>query len=874
MKRSFLGQRWHYRSDTKSPDGLARELGINPLTAKLLAARGIDTREAAVAFLDPGLHRLLEPTALAGVERAATRIAQSIVDQEPIGVYGDYDVDGQTGTALLVRVIRELGGKPIPYIPNRIDEGYGLNIPAMKSLVERGSKAIVTVDCGISSIDEARWAKDHGIDLVVTDHHQPPPHLPDAYAIVDPALDLKYPGGPLAGCGVAFKVACATARQLEGNANAVMRYVDLVALGTVADVVPLLGENRSLVKVGLERLSSDETLIGLKALKEVAGIEGKVTAGQVGFVLAPRLNAAGRIGDPMLGLRLLLTDDEDEALELASLLDRVNTRRQEIEERVVDDCIKLIERDTKVDQERALVVAKEGWHPGVIGIAASRLTELFYRPAVVLAIDGDEAKGSGRSIPGFDLYEAVSRCSRHLERFGGHRAAAGMTVKASALEEFALSFYETAKDMLSPEDLVPALEFDDYAELDRIDLDFLEELALLEPHGPGNPAPVLVCQDAAVTARPVGRDQSHLRFDIRSLKSDSSLDGIGFGLAERLARPMEDTPLVDLAFTPQINEWNGRRKPSLRVRDVRPAQSLLGPAPTLLRALREVAVTYEVEGNHLSGQFTPSEDERQAVGTATWRIADLRQQDPVHALKREIAAGKPCYLIAATAKDAREIAADLADDPVLKPLTTAWHDDAPQGALDLIQQALSTDRWVVVAATPPPVSMNRADVSIFVWQPPLSPGKLVRHLAWCAKHGDELKLQLSFDRQGIETLSHRLEALYPDRERLGRIYIHFKRHFQGEIISRQDGAAVARAIGLGVLPETVDAACQIFAELGLVEATEGGWRLLPEPAGKVDLEKSLRYNESNIVKEGFSQYASLLLQVPPSGFIEALLGLV
>jgi single-stranded-DNA-specific exonuclease len=552
---------------------LVRALGLHPLAARVLAARGHGAPEAASRFLDASLSSLPDPFAMKDMDRAVERIRRALEAGERIACYGDYDVDGVTSTALLAGFLRAAGGDVVEYVPHRLVEGYGLNAGAVAKLAARGVRLLVTVDCGITSREEVRAASALGLDTVVVDHHTVPVELPAAAAILNPHQDgCGYPTKDLAAVGVTFALVMALRRQLReagrfarGAEPNLKEALDLVALGTVADVVPLVGANRVLVRWGLEVLSTSRRP-GVRALKRVAGVaEGlPVTAGQVGFRLAPRINAAGRLDDAGRGVRLLLAERPEAAQALAEELDRENQARQEIERRILEEAV--TDASSRVAAgARGLVLARDGWHPGVIGIVASRLVERFHRPVVLVALENGTGKGSGRSIESFHLYDALSACRDHLARYGGHRHAAGVTLERAQVEPFRDAFEAYAAERLSGEDLQPRCRIDAWVDDGDLTDRAAADLEKLAPFGAGHPEPVFALRGAAARGRTVGSAGAHLKLAIGA----RGLDAIGFGMGDR-ARLCAEGP-VDAAFSVGFDEWDGSRRLQLKLRDLRRA---------------------------------------------------------------------------------------------------------------------------------------------------------------------------------------------------------------------------------------------------------------------------------------------------------------
>ncbi len=536
------------------------EAGYAPLLAAVLALRGIRTAAAADELLNPGAERLVDPLRMKSMNRAAARLQRAIRDREIVAVYGDYDVDGITATVLLTDYLRRKGLTVIPYIPDRGAEGYGVNASAVDALHEKSVQLIVTVDCGITAVEECLYARQLGIDMIITDHHECGGELPPALAVVDPKQpDESYPNQVLAGVGVAMKLACAC----EGNTEAVLeQYADLVAVGTVADVMPLIGENRALVRMGISALE-DRPRPGMAAMLRETGLGGRaISATSIGFGLAPRLNAAGRLGQAQIALDLLLTESPDKASRLARQLCELNRRRQEIETEIWNDANRLLEGRTPTGP---IVLAKEGWHQGVIGIAASRLAEQYALPAIMICLSGESGKGSCRSYGGFNLFEALSACSDMLTGFGGHALAAGLTLRSRDVPAFraALNDYYQQHRPESMPDVACDLLIRDGELLSE---ENVLSLDLLEPYGSENPKPSFCLSGAVLLShRGVGGGR-HLRVQLQLRQQ--VFEGIFFGhTAEELG--IADGDRLDVAFSPQLNEFRGRRSVQLLITAMR-----------------------------------------------------------------------------------------------------------------------------------------------------------------------------------------------------------------------------------------------------------------------------------------------------------------
>lgn len=537
----------------------------------LLASRGYSNPDAAKRFLRPRLEQLEAPAVLHDATRAVARIADAVRAQETIFVHGDYDVDGMSSTALLTRVLRGLGAQHVvPFVPNRLTDGYDLSSAGVLAARAAAATLVVTCDCGTSAHQAVADLTAAGIDVIVTDHHLPGNGVPPAYAVCNPRHpECQSADKDLAAVGVAYKLALALCDALGASPALAHRQLDLVALATIADVAPLRGENRVLVRYGLKLLAESEHP-GLRALIRSSGLEGKpLTAGRVGFVLAPRLNAAGRIADAKLGLKLLLCEREDEANIIARELEELNRARQELDRAVLDSAMRQLEAPGMRDRF-AYVLHREGWHAGVIGIVASRIVEQTARPAVLVAVDGGIGKGSGRSISAFDLHGALTECQSLFVKFGGHRAAAGLTMDAARLPEFVEQFDQVARSRLRADDLTPELRVDLDVPLDHVGEELEKLIRHFEPFGIGNPAPLFRTNGVRLASPPrrIGSDGLRLSFEA----ARGSLDGIGWGLAPRAALFDMKQP-VDLAFRLERDEYRGVSKLQLRVADARPCRS-------------------------------------------------------------------------------------------------------------------------------------------------------------------------------------------------------------------------------------------------------------------------------------------------------------
>ena len=556
---------WHYQNpDIDLSCTLAAELKISPLVARLLVNRGINSVEEGKTYLYPTYADLHSPFALADMDKAVERIRRAIKNSEKICVYGDYDADGTTATALLVNAFKHIDYPIKYYIPDRFEEGYGLNDTAIRKVKENGCSLMITVDCGISSVKEIKTANELGMDVILTDHHQPPlEDPPPAYAIISPKVQgNEYPYTDLAGVGLAFKLV----QGLIENQAYLTSLLDLVALGTVVDLAPLTGENRTLSRLGLEVINRKDR-IGVQELCKVAGIQDKILdGGSLSFRLGPRLNAAGRMDSALKVVDLLTTDSSSIAEQRAAELNKCNELRKEVENSIQEKAIEILSKDKDFDEKKGIVVASDAWgmpSKGVVGIVAARLLEQFYRPVFVLTIDGDKATGSGRCIDGMNLADSLNACSNLLLKHGGHKAAAGVTLTKENIQKFKMAFNEYATENLDDKDLIPKLKLDFETDLASVSLETLEELEVLEPFGLENPQPSFVSKDISVQGEPrlMGTEKNHISMFVTDGTTQKRT--IGWRKAAHFTTFKRQNITLDLAFKPEINEYNGQRSVQL-----------------------------------------------------------------------------------------------------------------------------------------------------------------------------------------------------------------------------------------------------------------------------------------------------------------------
>ena len=554
--------------DSSEISQLSSALGIPPVIASVLYNRNITTPEAAGIFLSKSIKNVHHPFLLKDAKKAAERIKQAVESKENIVIYGDYDVDGITSTAILYLFLKSLGANVSYYIPNRSDEGYGINIAALEKIQKTGAGLLITVDCGITAVNEVEFAKALGFCVIITDHHTCKQQIPDAYAVINPKQPgCSYPFKDLAGVGVAFKIILATALVMNLSAQDYFdRFIDIVAVGTIADVVSLQDENRIFITYGMQALEKSRNA-GLRALFDVAGIKDRaINTGLISFMVAPRINAAGRIGSAKDAVELLITQDDAQAKQIASDLETENRSRQLTEQQILSEALEMINSDPSFKEKKVIVLSKENWHHGVIGVVASRLVDRFYKPAILISLKDGIGKGSGRSIKGFNLFDALTGCSDLLLKYGGHELAAGLGLNFDDIPRFDEAINKYADSNLSDEDAVAYINIDQLLEPADLTLKNAEMLSVLEPFGMGNPQPVFAVLNASLVSKRNIGDGRHVRITLN--KNGKNIDVIGFGMAQQLSNIVVGSKL-DIAFTMGVNVFRGEKSLQLVLKDIR-----------------------------------------------------------------------------------------------------------------------------------------------------------------------------------------------------------------------------------------------------------------------------------------------------------------
>jgi len=549
-------------------DNYAQRLNVPPIIAKILLNRGIDSYDKAKLFFRGKMENLYDPFLLRDMGRAVDRIVKATNQQEKILIYGDYDVDGITAVSMLYLVLKRLGADVCYYIPHRVQEGYGISTAGIDEAAKQQVNLIISVDCGITAIKEVEYARQLNMDVIISDHHEPGMQLPKAYAILNPKCEKSnYPFQELAGVGVAYKLAQALIRELKLDESLIKDFVDLVAIGSAADIVPLVDENRILVKEGLKRLNETDRP-GLRALLQVAGLFNKpLGTGQIVFIIAPRINAVGRMGNAERAIELFTTQDQDRALEIANIFEAENRQRKNIDEETFRMAQQIVDENYSLADYYGLVLDQEGWHPGVIGIVASRVVEKYYRPTIMISIEDGVGKGSARSISGFDIYLALKQCEDLLIGYGGHKYAAGLTIEKHKIEQFRARFNQLARQQLDEDLLAPKLRIEGEIRLSEINNRLYKFLRFLAPFGPQNMRPVFLSQKLQVVGTPTIVGNNHLKFKVR--QDGIVLDAIGFNLGDLIYRIDPGVSNLDMAYVIEENNYLGRTTLQLRVKDLR-----------------------------------------------------------------------------------------------------------------------------------------------------------------------------------------------------------------------------------------------------------------------------------------------------------------
>ena len=560
-----MNKKWEcYNLDNEKVEELVKKRHITNLLASILVNRGIIDGEKINVFLNPTRKDFYNPFLMPDMEIAVKRIVKAIENKEKIMIYGDYDADGITSITVLKKYLNEIGLKTGEYIPNRLNEGYGLNKDAISKIYNDGYKLMITVDCGISGLEEVDYANSLGMEIIITDHHEPAEKLPEAIAVIDAKRkDNKYPFNQLAGVGVVFKLIQAISTELKLEEKEYLKYLDLVCIGTISDIVPLVDENRVIAKLGLKLIEKTKN-IGLKTLLNIADLR-KIDSTAISFGVAPRINACGRMGFQEEALQLFLTEDSGEATKIAKRLVQFNQERQAKEKQIFEEVIEKIEKDNK--DKKCIVLAEENWHHGIIGIVASKITEIYYKPSILICLEGDKGKGSGRSIPGFDIYTALTKCSDYIEKFGGHSMAIGITIKKENFEKLKEAIEKYAQES-NISDIMPIINIDKEINLKNINIEEVKSLELLEPFGEANKMPLFLLRNLKIDSIRALSGGKHLKL---TLKQDNNIvDAIGFNMGD-LSKEYLLGDKVDVVGTIEINSFGNKENIQINLKDIRKA---------------------------------------------------------------------------------------------------------------------------------------------------------------------------------------------------------------------------------------------------------------------------------------------------------------
>ena len=558
-----MNKKWEcYEVDEKKVKELVEKYNLSNILAKILVNKGITKKEQIELYINPTRKDFHEPFLMPDMELAVNRILKAIREKQKIIIYGDYDADGITSTIVLKSYLEERGLEVSSYIPNRLDEGYGLNKEAIQKIYDNGYKLMITVDCGISGIDEIEFANSLGVETIITDHHEPGEILPNAVAVIDAKRkDSKYPFNQLAGVGVVFKLIQAISIKLGIEEKEYLKYLDIICIGTISDIVPLIDENRVIAKLGLKLIAQTKN-IGLKVLLNLIGFK-TIDSNAISFGVAPRINACGRMGNEQVALALFLSKDYEEAKILATKLNEYNIERQTIEKKIFDEAVEEIEKNEK--ERNCVIVGKEGWHHGIIGIVASKVTDMYFKPSILVCFEGENGRGSGRSITGFDLHEALTKCGKYLEKFGGHSMAVGVTIKRAEFENFKNMLEEYSK-ACEIDKIVPVINIDSEVSLKDINIESIKSLKTLEPYGEANKMPLFLLKNLKINSIRSLSDGKHLKL---TLKDDNyMINAIGFNMGELTHKYLIDDK-IDVVGNLEINSYNGMESIQILLKDIR-----------------------------------------------------------------------------------------------------------------------------------------------------------------------------------------------------------------------------------------------------------------------------------------------------------------
>jgi single-stranded-DNA-specific exonuclease len=804
-----------------------KELGITRVTAQILLNRGIDTLEKAKVFLNPTLDNLYDPFLLKGMDRAVDRIKRAIGKKESIWIYGDYDVDGVTSVSILMLYFNSIGYKVNFYIPDRFDEGYGINSDAIDYIKAKGGDLIISVDCGITSIQEVEYAKSLGIDFIITDHHQCQENIPNAVSVINPKRkDCSYPFDMLAGVGIAFKLIQALTPEstFKGICN---NYLDIVALGTVADVAPLTDENRVLVKNGLEHLNNTNN-VGLKALIEVCGLKDKkINAGYIGFVLAPKLNAAGRIKNASLGVKLLLSNDYEEALRISKELYNNNAVRQDIEKEILLEAEKQMEQMVDLERDKVIVLASENWHHGVIGIAASRIAEKYFRPTVLMCIEDGIAKGSARSVGDIDIFELLCKCKDMFIKFGGHAQAAGLAIPEIRVEEFRKKINDEGSKFITEKDLTPTLKIDMELTAQDIGFNIIEEIERLEPFGLGNPKPQFSYKNIIVeNALPVGKDKKHLKMMVQD--ENRIFDCIGFSFGE-WSRDLSKGDKVDLLFNLEKNYFKGVETIQFNLKDLRPVKGKIYEK-------NEIVHNYFLSFPNLINDLNKSNRNKDCEYVKDLRNIKNRSKFVIEKLNNT----DSNLVLVNTLDGLIELIIGINDMDILEI----------HNLISFNKPNKKNTNGIVVNPILKDIDIQKFE-NILIYDIPINKEKS-DFILNCGK-----KIYALYNKNDVRTFVKLLERIIPDRNDLAIVYKFLKENKTKKELSLLDLYKAIEIMNLSKIRFCVE----ILEDSGLLKTDKNKnkfiFELLPPPEKKINISATDLYIKINNLKKKFESYANI-----------------
>lgn len=826
--------------DQRLSQRLAEQLKIPPLIAKLLVNRNITDEKSAYEFLHPDISHLHSPSKLKGIPEAVERIKKAISNKEKIIIYGDYDVDGITSVCLMFIALSSLGANVHYYIPKRYEEGYGLNYDSLTELKKSGCDLLLTVDCGISTVEEVNFANESGMDVIITDHHEPPKKIPTAIAVINPKLsDSGYPYNYLAGVGVAFKLAQALMENYGVKIDSfIENNIDLVALGTITDMVPLTGENRTIASLGLKALNKSQRK-GIRALCEISDVrQGAIDSYAIGFRLGPRINAAGRMDiNAYNAVKLLLTESDEEAIELAQKLDNSNKERQSHEKYIMDNAKKHIQ-EYGLDKEKAIVLSGQGWHFGAVGIAAGKLKDLFFRPTVLISIEGEMGRGSARSIPEFDIYDAIYKCSPLLEKFGGHRASAGFSIPKENIERFRKDFLDIANSSISKTDLLPKIDIDAVVSLADLSVDAVESLSLLEPYGQENPQPLLAIKDLSLKYLPkiMGKGNEHLQVIVTD--GQAVMRAVAFNMAKLERELSAEKVKVDIAGRPCINVWNDSKSVELKVEEFLIHQKT--DQEEYIIASSEIVKPIQIK--IIDRRNIPDKKQylQKLVSTKEKLLMYVRDDSAVDQLQR--------ILSSSILKDKLGLCYSMTSE-----------DEADEMKSRLIEDEL----LAIISCIPFEEPLNGLKHLIFCHPVPTK-DIFISSCAPALESQEQVNIHLIFNNNDIEFLTSQLNKQYPDRNLLANVYkkirdLHKEKNNEQVLFDE-----IMSNLILDEPKEFILSRCiEIFEELGLVRRNRIYEKIAvfipPDSPKHRDLYESKIYSNGDRIKNEWANFSKFII---------------